>query len=89
MPFTFSSTEYANMVYIYWFCNENMSAAAKYQRQFPSQRISYHIFSNTFHKDCSAASFRDCETAVYFLAFQLLQNLRYETVWLKKKMFFK
>jgi hypothetical protein len=57
MPFTFSSTKFADMVYIYWLCNENMSAAAKYTKQFPSERLLYQIlFSNTFHKECSAAS---------------------------------
>jgi hypothetical protein len=66
------------------------AAAAKYQRQFQSQRILYQIlFSNTFHQEYSAASSRDCETPVYFLAFQLQQDSWYEKLQLKKKTFFR
>jgi len=40
MPFTFSNKEYADMHFVYRFCNGNTSAAVEeYQQHFPWQRI--------------------------------------------------
>jgi len=40
MPFTFSVAEYADMVYVYGFCDGNsVHAVAEYQRRFPNRRI--------------------------------------------------
>jgi len=40
MPFTFSVAEYANMIYVYGFCDGNsVHAVAEYQRVFPNRRI--------------------------------------------------
>jgi len=39
-PFTFSVAEYADMVYVYSFCDGNSDhAVAEYQRRFPNHRI--------------------------------------------------
>jgi hypothetical protein len=40
MPFTFSVAEYADMDYVYGFCDGNsVHAIAAYQRRFPNRRI--------------------------------------------------
>ena len=40
MPFTFSFEEYADMIYVYGFCDGNsVLAVAEYQRWFPNRRI--------------------------------------------------
>ena len=40
MPFTFSVAEYADMIYVYGFCEGNsVHAVAEYQRLFPNRRI--------------------------------------------------
>jgi len=40
MPFTFSVAEYADMVYVYGFCDGNsVQAVAEYQQRFPNRRI--------------------------------------------------
>ena len=40
MPFTFSSEEYADMIYVYGFCDGNsVLAIAEYQQRFPNRRI--------------------------------------------------
>ena len=41
MPFTFSVAEYADMIYVYGFCDGNYSvhAVAEYLRCFPNRRI--------------------------------------------------
>ena len=40
MPFTFSFEEYADMIYVYWFCDGNsVLAVAEYQQRFPNRRI--------------------------------------------------
>jgi hypothetical protein len=39
-PFTFSFEEYADMIYVYGFCDGNPGlAAAEYQHRFPNRRI--------------------------------------------------
>jgi len=40
MPFTFSVAEYADMIYVYGFCDGNsLHAVAEYQQHFPNHRI--------------------------------------------------
>jgi len=40
MPFTFSVAEYANLIYVYGFCDGNsVQAVAKYQQRFLNRRI--------------------------------------------------
>ena len=40
MPFTFSVAEYADMIYVYGFCDGNsVQAVAEYQQRFPNRRI--------------------------------------------------
>jgi len=40
MPFTFSVAEYADMIYVYGFCNSNsVHAVAEYQQHFLNCRI--------------------------------------------------
>ena len=40
MPFTFSFEEYADMIYMYGFCDGNsVLAVAEYQQRFPNRRI--------------------------------------------------
>ena len=40
MPFTFSVAEYADMIYVYGFCDSNsVNAVAEYQQRFPNHRI--------------------------------------------------
>ena len=40
MPFTFSVAEYADMIYVYGFCDGNsVHAITEYQRRFPNRRI--------------------------------------------------
>jgi len=40
MPFTFSVAEYADMIYVYSFCDGNsVHAVAEYQQCFPNHRI--------------------------------------------------
>jgi len=40
MPFTLSVAEYADMIYVYGFCDNNsVQAVAEYQQRFPNRRI--------------------------------------------------
>jgi len=40
MPFTFAVVEYADMIYVYSFCDGNsVQAVAEYQQRFPNHRI--------------------------------------------------
>ena len=40
MPFTFSVTQYADMIYVYGFCDGNsVHVVAEYQQRFPNCRI--------------------------------------------------
>jgi hypothetical protein len=80
MACTFSGIEYAVMVYIYWF-------AVRIHMLLPNTKDSFQIREFQI-KEYSAISFRDCETADYFLAFLLQQNLSCEKLWLKKKTLF-
>jgi len=40
MPFAFSFEEYADLIYVYGFCDGNsVHAVAEYQQRFPNRRI--------------------------------------------------
>jgi hypothetical protein len=51
MPFTFSNAEYADMVFVYGFCNGNaVAAVAEYYRRFlnrsiPDRRVLTRVFN--------------------------------------------
>ena len=61
MPFTFSVAEYADMIYVYGFCDGNsvhavaeygnsVHAVAEYQRCFPNCRIpTRRVFTRLYH----------------------------------------
>ena len=38
MPFTFSVAEYADMIYVYGFCDNSVNAVAEYKQRFPHRR---------------------------------------------------
>lgn len=50
MPNLFTNAEYADIIYVYGFCNGNARAAVgEYQRRFPGRRVpSRHSFSRVF-----------------------------------------
>ena len=50
MPFQFTSEEYANMIYVYGFCDGNGKAAEReYRRRFRNRRTPNHtIFSEVY-----------------------------------------
>ena len=50
MPFTYSNREYADMVFVYGFCNGSANAArAEYQRKYPNRRCpSVRVFYSVF-----------------------------------------
>lgn len=50
MPNLFTNAEYADIIYVYGFCNGNARAAVgEYQRRFPGRRVpSRHTFSRVF-----------------------------------------
>jgi hypothetical protein len=51
MPFAFSSTEFADMVYVYEFCDETVVAVvAEYHRRIPNCRIpGRRVFTRVFN----------------------------------------
>jgi len=51
MPFTFSFEEYADMIYVYGFCDGNsVHAVAEYQQRFPNRRIpTRRVFTGVYH----------------------------------------
>jgi len=52
MPFTFSVAEYADMIYVYGFCDDNLvHAVAEYQRRFSNRRIlTRRVFTRVYQK---------------------------------------
>ena len=50
MPFTFSVAEYADMIYVYGFCDGNsVQAVAEYQQRFPNRRIpTLRVFTQVY-----------------------------------------
>lgn len=59
MPLTFPNSEYADMVFVYGFCNGNGNAARReYARRYPNRRLpTKSIFSTTFNKLRETGSF--------------------------------
>lgn len=59
MPRTYSNSEYADMVYLYGFCDGNTSAARReYAARFPNRRLpNKHVFSLTFQRLKETGSF--------------------------------
>lgn len=51
MPYQFSNEEYADILFVYGFCNGNSRAAVReYERRFPGRRLPNHqTFSNIFN----------------------------------------
>lgn len=54
MPHTYSNLEYANMVFVYGFCNGSATAAVEeYRRRFPHQRTpDKNVFIRIYNKLC-------------------------------------
>jgi len=50
IPFTFSFEEYADMIYVYRFCDGNsVLAVAEYQQRFPNRRIpNLRVFTGVY-----------------------------------------
>jgi hypothetical protein len=49
MPHIFTDAEYADMLYVYCFCDDSVTAAIEYRRRFPVRRIPDRIvFSKVF-----------------------------------------
>jgi len=50
MPFTFSFEEYADMIYVYGFCDGNsFIAVTEYQQHFPNRRIpNQRVFARVY-----------------------------------------
>ncbi|KYQ54230.1 hypothetical protein ALC60_06774 [Trachymyrmex zeteki] len=52
MPRTYSNSEYADMVFVYGFCNGNaLKAVREYARRFPNRRVpNRRVFMLTFNR---------------------------------------
>ena len=50
MPFTYSVAEFADMIYVYGFCDGNtVQAVAQYQQRFPNSRIpTQRVFTRVY-----------------------------------------
>jgi hypothetical protein len=45
IPFTFSVTDYANMIYVHCFCDGNsVHVVAEYQQCFPNRRVFTRVY---------------------------------------------
>jgi hypothetical protein len=50
MPFTFSNAEYADVVYVYGFCDGSAAAVVEYRQRFPNRRIpDRRVFTRIFN----------------------------------------
>lgn len=58
MPKVYSNLEYANMVFVYGFCNGNATAAVEeYRRRFPRERApDKNVFIRVFNKLCETGT---------------------------------
>lgn len=58
MPHTYSNLEYANMVFVYGFCNGNATAAVEeYRRRFQHRRIpGKNVFIRIFNRLCESGT---------------------------------
>lgn len=59
MPATFSHREYADIVFIYGYCNGSANrAVAEYQRRFPNRRVpDRNVFQTVFNNACETGMF--------------------------------
>lgn len=59
MPHTYSNVEYADMIFVYGFCNGNaLEAVREYARRFPNRRVpNRRVFSLTFNRLRETGSF--------------------------------
>ncbi|XP_018373393.1 PREDICTED: uncharacterized protein LOC108767823 [Trachymyrmex cornetzi] len=59
MPRTYSNSEYADMVFVYGFCNGNaLKAVREYARRFPNRRVpNRRVFMLTFNRLRETGSF--------------------------------
>ena len=66
MPFTFSVAEYADMIYVYSFCDINsVQAIAEYQQCFPNRRIpSQRVFTPVYQTLRDSGTLPGIRTAV-------------------------
>jgi len=82
MPFTFSVTEYADMIYVYGFCASNsVHAVDEYQQLF--RTVEYQP------EECLLEFTRHCEIPVHFLAFALQPSVMLMKASIKKKASFR
>ena len=80
MPFTFSFEEYADMIYVYGFCDGNsVLVVAEYQQRFPNRRIQTG--------ECLLEFTRHCEIPVDFPAFVLQPSMVLMKASMKKALF--
>ena len=80
MPRTFTHEEYADMVYVYGYCNGNANAAVdKYRRRYPLRRTPNRaVFTNVF---CASRELG------HFLVYMCHQNAdRYKQLRNRKKL---
>jgi hypothetical protein len=66
MPFQFSNEEYADIIFVYGFCNGNSEAARReYQERFPGRRIpNTKTFSSVYQHLRTRGSFPTCSFSV-------------------------
>ena len=78
MPFTFSVAEYADMIYVYGFCDGNsVHALAEYSDVFRTVIATRRVFT------------RHCEIPVHFPAFALQPSVMLMKASMKKKALFR
>jgi hypothetical protein len=80
MPFIFSNAKYADMVYVYGFCDGNAAVAvAEYSRQFLNHRIP--------DKECLPRFSTHCVKVVHFLVLTFHLTVKFNEMWPKWKTF--
>jgi hypothetical protein len=82
IPFTFSNAEYADVVYVYGFCDGSaVATVTEYHRRFPNCRIlDLRVFLPAFSTHCMRV--------VHFLVLTFHLNVKVNNMWLKWKTFF-
>jgi len=82
MPFTFSFAEFADMIYVYGFCDSNsVHAIAEYQQRFPNHRIpTRRVFTRVY---------QTFEIPVHFPVFALQPSMMLMKASMKTKALFK
>jgi hypothetical protein len=83
MPHIFTIAEFADMLYVYGFCDHSATAAVeKYHRQFPMRRIlDRRVFPKVFN------TLRECNTPPGVLMFHLNEHVN--NMWRTRKTFLK